>query len=200
MNYRLQTYVGTMMGIHAGTGVSQDAVEPIRWTPLLDSGYEILIEDGQERGKTIPLDSGLLLIGREEVPGEKRAGWLLFADRSVSRRQALLWWDAREQTYDLVHVDSATNPTLIDHHPEKTALLRSGQHVKSGHLGFRLHRRPLVRPNNPVIRSAMGVVGDVRDTENWVDTGGLALTVVEGDGQGQTFLLNKNYHLLGARS
>lgn len=200
MNYRLQTYVGTMMGIQGGTSVGQESVEPIVWAPSVDSGFEILIEDGQDRGKTIVLDTAFMLIGREEFSGEKRHGWLLFSDRSVSRRQALLWWDVKEQAFHLVHVDSATNPTLVDHHPVQTTLLKSGQHVKMGHLGFRIHRRPLVRPNSSFIRTAMQLLGDYQDTEHWVNTRGLALTIVEGEGQGQTFILNKNYHLLSARN
>ncbi|MHB2020605.1 MAG: FHA domain-containing protein [Candidatus Xenobia bacterium] len=200
MNLRVQAY---LRGIMTGQTAAESGVEtsePWPWAPIIDSGMEIIIEEGQDRGKSIPLDCGFLMVGREEYGGEKRHGWLLFADRTVSRRQALFLWSTSEQAFRIYHLGAATNPTVLENQPINASPVRAGQHVKMGHLGFRVHNRAHVKGVSGVVRTALQLLGDYQENEAWVNTGGLALTVLEGEGTGTTFILNKKYHVVGSKA
>ncbi len=76
------------------------------------SGYDLHWIVGPNPGKVIQLKPGLLCIGRGQE-GEKRFGWLLLPDPTVSRHHANLRWSPSKSKFFYEHL-SKTNPTLVN--------------------------------------------------------------------------------------
>lgn len=118
------------------------AVDP-RTVPV-PSGLEIHVLEGEDAGKTFPLDTCEVVLGRRMTPEEKKVGWLLFNDATVSRMHAVLEWRSGPRRYRLTH-RSTTNPTFINGRIVQQAVLYPDDMVRLGDLTFqvRVARRGL---------------------------------------------------------
>lgn len=111
------------------------AVDP-RTVPI-PSGLEIHVLEGEDAGKTFPLDTCEIVLGRRMTPEEKKLGWLLFNDATVSRMHAVLEWRGGPRRYRLTH-RSKTNPTFINGRLVQQAVLYPDDMVRLGDLTFQV--------------------------------------------------------------
>lgn len=74
--------------------------------------YQLLFVNGPRAGQSLQLSSKLLCIGRGDSDLGKK-GWLLLADKTVSRHHANLHWLPAERSYLLEHI-SHTNATWVN--------------------------------------------------------------------------------------
>ena len=100
-----------------------------------NSGLQIRVLDGSDRGKVFPLDAQEMTLGRALDPKEKAPGWILFSEPTVSRVHAVLQWKEAQRGYLLQH-RSRTNPTMVNGKPVDQHLLQPGQKVQLGLLIF----------------------------------------------------------------
>lgn len=78
----------------------------------VESGYQVSVIRGDDRGRTISLDYREIHLGRKSG-GSSRSNWVYFADPTVSRHHATLVWDDELRHFTLHH-RSLTNPTLVN--------------------------------------------------------------------------------------
>lgn len=76
------------------------------------SGFYLHCVVGPKSGRSLELKPGLLCIGRGRDE-EKRYGWLLLPDPTVSRHHANLRWDPEQSKFFYEHL-SKTNPSRIN--------------------------------------------------------------------------------------
>lgn len=95
-------------------------------------GLQIRVVEGADRGRTFPLDSREVTIGRARNPGDRAPGWVLLNDPMISRIHADLVWDEEQKAYKLLH-RSETNPTEVNGVPAaESPLLKIGDQIKLG--------------------------------------------------------------------
>ncbi len=94
-------------------------------------GLQIRVCDGPDKGRTFPLDSREVTIGRARNPGDRAPGWVLLNDVRISRIHADMVWSDQLQAYRLVH-RSETNPTEINGQPVTDAILQVGDVIRVG--------------------------------------------------------------------
>lgn len=167
---------------------------PVPWTIWFDSGIELVCEAGKDLGRRIPIEYALLVLGRAGSNPQPRNGWLLFAENTVSRRQAVLCWDEERDSFYLYHLHGATNFTSVNRRVGGRLRVGVGSTVEMGHLRFRIERRT----TKPVLSSfAQSVLDRINPTDTEVDVkSGFALTIISGERQNDTYLLTRRYHLL----
>ena len=100
-----------------------------------NSGLQIRVLDGSDRGKVFSLDAQEMTLGRALDPNEDAPGWVLFSEPTVSRVHAILQWKEAQRGYLLQH-RSRTNPTLVDGKSVDQHMLQPGQKVQLGLLVF----------------------------------------------------------------
>lgn len=94
-------------------------------------GLQVRVCDGPDKGRTFPLDSREVTIGRSRAPGDRAPGWVLLNDPRISRIHADLIWSEPDKGYRLVH-RSDTNPTEINGHPANDQVIRVGDIITVG--------------------------------------------------------------------
>ena len=172
----------------------------------LDTGYEICVIKGEDRGKTIPLRFRELHLGRKSAD-DRESGWLHFAEPTVSRHHATIVWDETRRHYTLYH-KSRTNPTLVNGRRVQFCPLTHDDVVQIGLLVFKVAfvgTEPTVAltPTRP---SGMALPPEPRrqaepqqvPDEDSVSSG-LKLVVTEGPDRGSIFLLEKTVMFIGRR-
>ena len=122
-------------GREEGDAEIQPAVDP-RTVPVA-SGMEIHVLEGEDAGKTFPLETGEVVLGRRMTPDEKKVGWLLFNDATVSRMHAILEWRVGPRRYRLTH-RSGTNPTFVNGRLVQQTLLYPDDCIRLGDLTFQI--------------------------------------------------------------
>lgn len=184
-----ETGSGTSAGQPAAPAEAemQPSVDP-RTTPV-PSGLEIHVLEGEDAGKTFPLETWEVVLGRRMTPEEKKVGWILFNEATVSRMHAVLEWRPGPRRYRLDH-QSRTNPTLINGRLVQQAILYPDDMVRVGDLTFQIR-----------VRRTGAVPGDEHHPQ-LEDKGliysGFKLAVARGEGQGaQHVLEHKVIHIGG---
>ncbi|MCD6309634.1 MAG: FHA domain-containing protein [Candidatus Eremiobacteraeota bacterium] len=147
------------------------------------SGYELVIKEGKDRGRRYSLDFSEVVLGRAMSPEEKKPGWILFSEPSVSRMHAILEWNFSQRTYRLNH-RSSTNPTLVNGKLAQQVLLGHGDTISLGDLVLEYRQ-----------------VKETREKEEHDDriNSGLKFVVLEGPDKGKSFTLSREMVAIGAR-
>lgn len=172
----------------------------------LDTGYEICVLKGEDRGKTIPLRFRELHLGRKSAD-DRESGWLHFAEPTVSRHHATIVWDETRRHYTLYH-KSRTNPTLVNGRRVQFCPLTHDDVVQIGLLVFKVafvgteptiamvppHSTGMALPPEPRRQAEPQEAPD----EDSVSSG-LKLVVTEGPDRGSIFLLDKTVMFIGRR-
>lgn len=113
---------------------------------MSSTGYVLKWVFGPKPGVEIVLKPGLLCIGRGSE-SDKRYGWLLLPDPTVSRHHANLHWLPADHRFMIEHL-SQTNPTLVNDKPiAGTQLLNHGARLQIGFSKFVLDRRFISIPS-----------------------------------------------------
>ena len=113
---------------------------------MSSTGYVLKWVFGPKPGVEIVLKPGLLCIGRGSE-NDKRYGWLLLPDPTVSRHHANLHWLPADHRFMIEHL-SQTNPTLVNDKPMAgTQLLNQGARLQIGFSKFVLDRRYVSMPS-----------------------------------------------------
>lgn len=180
--------------VAATVSTSPAVFGPVPWALEYDSGLEVVCEGGRDNGLTFSLDHGFLVIGRGRTEEERRKGWLLFTDETVSRRQAVLAWNEEKGCYFLFHLEGATNPTFVDKRAGEHWRIGVGSTVEMGNCRFRVQRR--IRHGKPSpfasnLTTRFNGVGDDACVSS-----GFALTIMNGPNKGDTFILSRKLHVL----
>lgn len=168
----------------------------------VDSGLELvwLKPNGQE--EALALDRAVMLLGRQtanSTDDDPLSGSLQripCQDETVSRRQAALVWS--NGGYVLHHLPSAKNPTLVDDREDTRFELCDGQTIRFGNA--RMYVRAAYRPalrSTFVLNVCARLSRTVHDEDVPSD---YALTVLNGPGRGETFLLTRCIHALHTTS
>lgn len=96
------------------------------------SGIQVKIVDGPGLGETTLLKFDRMTFGRARTEGAKADGWVLLADKAISRRHAEIVWDDATERYTLNHL-SKTNLTWVDGQAmEDSVILQLGQKIRMG--------------------------------------------------------------------
>ncbi len=161
-----------------------------------DSGFEIQVTSGLDEGLVFPLDKKEITLGRRDVVGEEKKGYILFSDPSVSKAHAVLRWDEDLGKYVIYHL-SETTPTVVNGRKVKKSLLDANYVVRLGELTFKVISIREKRFKESVIMWEKFKSGEERG-EAEVDSG-YRLVVVEGPDKGKTFELDKNLMVIGRR-
>lgn len=98
---------------------------------MFSCGLQVRVSHGPDKGRTFPLDSPEVTIGRARTPGDRAPGWVLLNDPQISRIHADMAWDPEQKAYRLVH-RSDTNPTEVNGVKIKETLLKIGDHIRVG--------------------------------------------------------------------
>lgn len=99
---------------------------------MFSCGLQVRVSQGPDKGRTFPLDSAEITIGRARTPGDRAPGWVLLNDPQTSRIHADLQWNYEGNHYLLLH-RSDTNPTEINGQPvTEPVVLKIGDHVRLG--------------------------------------------------------------------
>lgn len=163
----------------------QPSVDP-RITPV-QSGLEIHVLEGDDAGRTFPLDTWEIVLGRRMTPEEKKTGWILFNDQTVSRMHAVLEWRGGPRRYRVSHM-SRTNPTLINGRLVQQAILYPEDLVRIGDVTFEVR----LRTKNEVPEEQLR-----QEQERGIIYSGFKLVVADGPDQGRQFTLDRKVIHLG---
>jgi pSer/pThr/pTyr-binding forkhead associated (FHA) protein len=162
---------------------------------IFDSGFQIEVLEGADRGKKIPLKSKELTLGRKLIPNERITHWILFNEPTVSRIHAVLMWNDEEKIYN-IHHKSKTNPTLVNTLPVDRREIIQGDTIQMGLLVFKVTHES-ASLDNPVETDKVDFSFLLEKDERPVDGGLYYLEVTEGEDHGKTFPLIASRHVLG---
>lgn len=125
----------------------------------VDSGFELVVIQGESLGRSFPLRFRQITLGRQEAEEPSDETVLTFAEPTVSRVHACLEWDEEALRYTIEHL-SRTNPTALNGAPLTTKqTLQAGDRIKLGLLVVELRvttkadaetpaaERPRLRPS-----------------------------------------------------
>lgn len=98
---------------------------------------ELVVVDGDDRGKRFSLRPGDLRLGRRREGESDSEDAILFEDRSVSSAQAFL--HCSERGVEIEHRNGATNPTLVNGEPVERCQLELGDRIQLGNLVMTVH-------------------------------------------------------------
>ncbi len=107
--------------------------------PALDSGFELYIEDGPDRGRFITLSQQTIKMGRRSRH-TRISAWITLDDPTMSEHHATLVWDSDGEQYRLLH-RSKTNPTLVNGRAVHSTILRHNDIIQMGRVVLRIIRR-----------------------------------------------------------
>jgi pSer/pThr/pTyr-binding forkhead associated (FHA) protein len=167
---------------------------PTPWTIWFDSGLELVCEEGRDEGRTLPLEYAFLVVGRGINTEEIRPGWLLFTEETVSRRQAVLCWNPDRDSYYLFHLKGTTNSTYVDRRSGEQWRVGVGSTVEMGYLRYRFQRRLPNWKVSPFVLNTLERLG--LSPEDAPARTGWALTCIEGERKGNTFILSRRFHVV----
>ena len=105
-------------------------------------GLQVRVRSGPNRGVTFPIDSPVLKIGRARNPADRKAGWLLLHDETVSRLHCELFWQDDQQSFRLLH-HSATNSTYVNGEIVENAELFDGDILEVGSTSLEIQKADL---------------------------------------------------------
>lgn len=174
----------------------------------IDSGYEIAVVKGEDKGRIIPLTQRELHLGRRS--GEQDEHWIYFAEPTVSRHHATLVWDETRRHFTIYH-KSRTNPTLVNGKPVQHSPLVHQDVVQVGLLVFRVQyvgtEQVRAAGKSAAGKSAAVVPPpdprrqpELEDSEEQgLVQSGLRLTVTEGPDRGSLYELDKPVLFIGRR-
>jgi tRNA A-37 threonylcarbamoyl transferase component Bud32 len=109
------------------------------------TGFQLHCLVGSQPGLVLDLKPGMLCIGRGR-PGEKRYGWLLLDDPTVSRHHANLNWLPTKKRFSYEHI-SKTNPSRINGQLLRGDLfLGTNAQITIGTSSFLLIRKSIAAP------------------------------------------------------
>lgn len=112
--------------------------------------YEMMVIEGVDRGRSIPLPSTTLRLGRGDETGVSGSR-LVLADPTISREQATLRWDSLAQGFLLTHCRDASNATRVNEVPVESRRLQEGDCIRIGHLVLRFGKVPPSTEPDPTI-------------------------------------------------
>lgn len=105
-------------------------------------GLQVRVRSGPNRGVTFPIDSPVLKIGRARNPGDRKAGWLLLNDETVSRLHCELFWQDDQQSFRLLH-HSATNSSYVNGEIVEDAEVFDGDILEIGSTSLEIQKADL---------------------------------------------------------
>lgn len=170
----------------------------------VDSGFQLAVIKGEDRGRTFPLHNREIHMGRK-TSGTPQPHWIYFAEPTVSRHHATLMWDDARRTYTIYH-KSRTNPTLVNGKRIVNCPLGHDDVVQIGLLVFRLESSapreveddfPLIGGSRYESRMAPAPAA-AEETSGDLQTG-LRLRVLEGPDRGEVFPLASTVLFVGHR-
>jgi pSer/pThr/pTyr-binding forkhead associated (FHA) protein len=164
---------------------------------MLDSGFELIVISGQDKGRSIPLQYPEIKLGRS--PQKDDDAWIFFEDTTVSRFHAQLIWNDSLGKYILYH-KSKTNPTLVNGRQIKNAVLEAGATVQLGLVVMEVAAGR--REKRMAIREAVvkgKPIPPPSDSDEMKPPSPFFLKVVEGPDSGAYFPLDRSLMLLGRR-
>lgn len=163
---------------------------------FFDSGYEIEVLNGADKGLIFPLDMKEIRLGRTGSPDDIKKGNILFSDPSVSRVHAILRWDPELEKYVIYHL-SKTTPTMVNGRAIKKSLLSPDYTVQLGEMSFKIISIKEKRHLESTMIWERFKAGEERSDEQIKS--GYKIVVVEGPDKGQSFDLDKNLMIIGKR-
>lgn len=116
----------------------------------MDHRYELVILEGVDQGRFIPLPPTTLRLGRGDESGVAGSR-LTLADPTVSKEQATLRWDSLAQCFVVSHSPRASNVTRVNETPVQSQPLRAGDSIRVGHLLLQLRRVERSAPPDPTV-------------------------------------------------
>lgn len=158
---------------------------------LLDTRYELIIVEGNDKGMHFPLNMQELHIGRRPSPGSHNSEWIYVNEPSVSRHHASLKWDAEKEKFSLHHI-SKTNATLVNGRAVTHVDLNPNDLVRMGLLVFKVVRqmgRQTLQKKLKVSQSESRVQSPVT----------CRLLVLEGPDRGRLWVLDRKMTTIGRR-
>ncbi|MGV8119819.1 MAG: FHA domain-containing protein [Candidatus Xenobiia bacterium LiM19] len=163
---------------------------------IFNSGFQIEVLEGADRGKKIPLKSRELTLGRKLIPNERITHWILFNEPTVSRIHAVLIWNDETKEYD-IHHKSKTNPTLVNTLPvAQKRIIQEGDKIQMGLLVFKVtHESSSLE--SPAETEKVDFSFLLEKDERPLDGGLYYLEVTEGEDRGKTFPLTASRHVMG---
>lgn len=101
--------------------------------------FQLVVVEGTESGRTIPLEGHEIQLGRAASPGATAPGWIFFADPTVSRVHAALTWDHREKAYSLRRRSESNLLELNGKTLIRGTLLKPGDEIALGGITLKFH-------------------------------------------------------------
>jgi pSer/pThr/pTyr-binding forkhead associated (FHA) protein len=188
----------------------------------VETGFELCVLKGEDKGKVIPLRYREVHLGRKSVSADPN--WVHFAEPTVSRHHASLLWDDQTRHYTIYH-KSRTNPTIVNNRKVKEHIvLNHDDVIQLGVLVFRVNFKGTVSEMSPGARALMSSsrpsppppppppaftpptpapsrraarLDSVDDSDSIVS--GMKLVVTEGPDRGSVFVLDKAVLFIGRR-
>ncbi len=162
---------------------------------IFNSGFQIEVLEGADRGKKIPLKSKELTLGRKLIPNERITHWILFNEPTVSRIHAVLLWNDETKIYN-IHHKSKTNPTLVNTVAVDKKEIIQGDTIQMGFLVFKVtHESTSLESSAETEKVDFSFL--LEKDERPPDGSLYYLEVTEGDDRGKTFPLIATRHVLG---
>ncbi|MHB2020770.1 MAG: FHA domain-containing protein, partial [Candidatus Xenobia bacterium] len=132
----------------------------VRATPtaIINSGLQLAVVDGPDRGSIYSLDQNLLMVGRREGMDDVRGlQAILLNDDSLPREQIMLGWNERERTFAAIQVETSPLPTVLYRNtggrmeqmmlePGRQVLLAIGDSLLMGNTTLLFHPRTAAAP------------------------------------------------------
>lgn len=164
---------------------------------MTNSGYELVVLEGRDKGKVFPLKDKEITLGRKaEDAEEEKPGLILFEDPTVSRVHAMLLWDSKADRFLIQH-KSKTNATVINGKAITKHHVVPGDQVKMGNLIFTI--RPLPETKEREIKGLWNSVQFKPGEESEEVNTGFIITVTGGSDKGKVFRLNRNVMAIGCK-
>lgn len=101
------------------------------------SGLALRVVEGPGAGQTFHLVQEKVMMGRARAQAMDVPGWVLLADRAVSRHHATLIWQEAQGGFALYH-QSETNYTWVNGEVIESRSLQPGDEIKMGTVVLRL--------------------------------------------------------------
>jgi len=131
---------------------------PIEPGDTFNSGYELLIISGIEKGRVIELNRVLLPVGK--LTPEKKHGWILLDSSSLATEQAVIKWNSEIKKFSIIHKKNSPTPTVVNNKEiwgDKFTTIYEGDFIQMGSVRLEVRKSSKKQGNLPEKEDFFGV-------------------------------------------
>jgi hypothetical protein len=131
---------------------------PIEPADTFNSGYELIVISGIEKGRIIDLNRVLLPVGK--LTPERKHGWILFDSSSIAIEQAVIKWNSEIRKFSIMHRKNSHTATVVNNKEipgDKFTTIYEGDFIQIGSVRLEVRKNSKKQGNLPDKEDYFGV-------------------------------------------